>query len=201
MRNKCVYYDTPNFAVCVNFKVGSSSLARAIIKKFQPETEDMLKTKPGEGKGTAYPKNKNVENTRLHSLVKKCNEDSQKTKLLLVRDPIEKFISACVEDRIENIDEFLDWVEENPEMGRRNHFLKQSRFVKNTKILAYKFPKHLGELAKKIGLENPLPDIDGGNSNLEKPVLTDVQKERVLLAYSEDVELFKSIKKPGTKIL
>lgn len=81
------YYNTPNYSVALNAKVGSSSMARAIIKQFCPRENWLITT-------AAYPEGSNAEDRQWHWMVPgKPNPD--KPVVLLVRDPIDRFISAC----------------------------------------------------------------------------------------------------------
>jgi hypothetical protein len=192
---KNIYFATPNAAVASNYKAGSSSLARAVIRKYQPETEAMIQNTSGDGQGVAYPKGKGPENTRWQSVVIKFEPEDETTVLLMVRDPLDRFVSACIEEKISDIDSHLDWLESNFERNASVHFWPQSRFTQKGSVSLYKFPEHIEDLAIKAGLDTPLDDIKGEKTSVLK--LNKKQRSRVLTLYKEDVKLFKSIVEAG----
>ena len=90
------YYTTPNYNVALNAKVGSSTLARAIIRQYYPkENEKIIHTKT--------PPNILENDKQWHWLCPGTN-NPDKPIVLFVRDPINRFISACQQIRINNND-------------------------------------------------------------------------------------------------
>jgi hypothetical protein len=186
---KNIYLDTPNAAIALNFKVGSSTLARAVIAAHHHE----LNGKLSNGTSVHYPAGKSANNTRWQGICPKVDAAERPVVLLAVRNPVEKFRSACAECNITDVDAKLTALEKGRE--RDIHFLQQSRLLQKTTKL-YIFPDHLDDLATEAGLELPLPDIDGGH-NRDKPNLTTEQLSRVQKIYSMDIALFESITSPG----
>ena len=186
---KKTYLDTPNAAVALNFKVGSSTLSRAVIKTYHSELERLIT------EGAAYPAGKSADNTRWHFLCPKVDPSDRPVTLLAVRDPIEKFKSACAESRIADVDAKLTDIETNG-FTRDSHFWPQSRLLHSPAKL-YRFPTDFDELAVEAGLSLPLVNIDGGR-NLPKPELTVEQILRVEAIYAEDIDLYESITEAGT---
>jgi hypothetical protein len=80
------YYDTPNYSVALNAKVGSSSMARAIIRQFQPKQDWLIRT-------AAFPAGVTAEDRQWHWMAKGVRTPD-KPVVLLVRDPVDRFISA-----------------------------------------------------------------------------------------------------------
>lgn len=81
------YYDTPNYSVALNAKVASSSVARAIIRQFCPKQDWMIRT-------AAFPPGVTADDRQWHWLAPgKLTPD--KPVVLLVRDPVDRFITAC----------------------------------------------------------------------------------------------------------
>lgn len=81
------YYDTPNYSVALNAKVASSSMARAIIRRFCPKQDWMIRT-------AAFPPGVTANDRQWHWLAPgKLTPD--KPVVLLVRDPVDRFITAC----------------------------------------------------------------------------------------------------------
>lgn len=193
---RSTYLNTPDRAIALNFKVGSSSLARAVIKDFQPELNSIITSPPGGGNGTAYPDGILTETKHWQGEAGKCDPRDKPITLLIVRDPIEKFRSACAEDSIEEIDAHLDWLEAHPDMPMRMHFWPQSRLLQGNQVKLYRFPDDLDALATEAGLSLPLPNIAGGH-NRPKPTLTAEQEARVLAIYADDMALYDSILEVG----
>lgn len=82
-----MYYTTPNHSVAVNLKVASSSLARAIIKQFCVRADWLIRT-------AACPAGESVEDRQWHRMCPR-SETATKPVVLLVRDPVDRFITAC----------------------------------------------------------------------------------------------------------
>ena len=191
------YFVTPNHSVALNAKVGSSTLARAIIRDFHPEQEELIQT-------AAYPAGKGPDNTQVQAL---CPKEDQPTKpiVLLVRDPVERFRSAMAQVRLTEVEEALDSLENDtavrfPRTRRKLadnvHFQPQHTLALGA-AKVFRFPDHLEEAATLIGLTLPLPLINetGG----DKPELTPEQQNRVRAVYAKDVALYESITTPGTE--
>lgn len=192
---KKTYLDTPDAALALNYKVGSASLSRAVIAAHHPDVELMLHTPAGTGKGTAYPAGKSADDTRWQGACPKVDPKDRPTTLLLVRDPIEKFRSACVEEKVGDVDAKLAQLEAGDFRGV--HFLPQSRLLEGNEIKLYIFPADLEDLATEAGLAWPLPDIDGGNVDGDKPTLTPEQTSRLEAIYADDIALYESIAEAG----
>lgn len=81
------YYITPKYNVALNAKVGSSTLARSIIREFYPEkNKEILQTKT--------PPNI-LENDKQWHWLCPGTHNPDKDIVLFVRDPISRFLSAC----------------------------------------------------------------------------------------------------------
>tara|TARA_B110000967_G_C18738102_1_gene486243 strand:+ start:86 stop:955 length:870 start_codon:yes stop_codon:yes gene_type:complete len=193
---KTIYLNAGDAAIALNFKVGSATLARSVIQTYQPELESILTTPHGDGNGTAYPEGMSVDTIRWHGKVSKCDPSDKGVVLLIVRDPVEKFRSACAEDNITDVGLHLDWLESNPEMPRRMHFWPQSRFLQSVDAKLYRFAEDLDALATDAGLTLPLPNITGEH-NRPKPDFTPDELVRVQAIYADDITLFESITEAG----
>ena len=191
------YFNTPSAAVAVNFKVGSATLARAIIAAHHPDINSVLTTPSGNGNGTAYPAGQSADTVRTHAFCPKLADPKDRpVTLLVVRDPVDKFCSACVESNVTDIDAKLAELE-TKRPHRDGHFWPQSRLLKGNLVKLYKFPADLDALAIAAGLALPLPNIDGGNDPDSKPVLSEEQLARVQAIYAADIALFESITEVG----
>jgi len=88
------YYTTPNYNVALNAKVGSSTIAKAIIQEFYPNiNKKILNIK--------NPPHISDEDRQWHHL---CPGTTKPDKpiILFVRDPIDRFYSACQQINIMN---------------------------------------------------------------------------------------------------
>lgn len=194
---KTSYFDTPNAAVAVNFKVGSATLARAIIAAHHPDIDSVLTTPHGNGNGTAYPEGQSVDSIQAHGLCPQLDDPKDRpVTLLAVRDPVEKFRSACAESKVADVDANLADLETEG-FTRDPHFWPQSRLLEGNSIKLYRFPTDLDALAVDAGLTLPLPNIDGGNDPGTKPTLTGEQLARVEAIYADDIALYESITEAG----
>lgn len=185
MRNQPKYFKiTDDLGVAIILKVGSSSIAKAIIDAHHPDIASIPISFPNDGLGINRPGWQGI-----------CPRVADPATILAcVREPVERFRSACAqigvsaEDALTKL-EADDWF--NP------HFNLQSRAVKNATKL-YKFPDHLEQFATDASLSYPLPEInESATHNHPKPDLTPEQKARVESVYADDIALFTSISVPG----
>ena len=182
------YYDAGGTAVCVNYKAASATLARAIISAYHPEIESVLTTRPGTGKGTAYPPGRSADNIRWHGLCPKIDYGTVPNTFLVVRHPVDRFVSACAETGTTDVDALLDRLEQGTE--NNPHFWPQSRFTTDEPTL-YRFDRDLEKLASDLNLTWPLPNIIRRDKP-EKPTITQSQTDRVLQIYADDLTLYES---------
>lgn len=96
------YYSTPNYSVALNAKVGSSTMARLIIKQFYPE----------EHRKIVYARFPNAitENQKQWHWMCPGSQTPDKPIVLMVRNPIDRFMTACQQIAIkhEDIDKAID---------------------------------------------------------------------------------------------
>lgn len=190
--NSTTYYDTPDAAVAVNYKAGSATLAYEIIKNHYKDLYVMIHTPPGTGNGVAYPAGRGPETSRWHGLCPKADDPRQKDKvLLLVRDPIERFMSACSERTVRDVDGILSSLEDGTNVGL--HFLPQSRLLVEGKTKLFRFPDQFDDLAAEAGLAPPFVRIKSPRDKADYP-LSPAQKKRLKSIYAEDFLIFKSMK-------
>lgn len=96
------YYSTPNYSVALNAKVGSSTMARLVIKQFYPE----------EHRKIVYARFPNAitENQKQWHWMCPGSQIPDKPIVLMVRNPIDRFMTACQQIAIkhEDIDKAID---------------------------------------------------------------------------------------------
>jgi hypothetical protein len=90
------YYNTPHYSVAINAKVGTSSMARAILREFQPEQGAQLQR-------AHFPRGKTVDDFLWHRKVN-ITRTATKPVVLLVRDPVLRFVSAMQQVGLKNAD-------------------------------------------------------------------------------------------------
>lgn len=182
-----IYSEIPgNKAVALNWKVATSTLSRAIIAAHYPTIEARLQS-------AKYPPGMTADSRGWQGMLPKC-EPAGRVVLILVRDPIERFRSACAQSNIVNVDVKLaelanDW-------GKDVHFWPQTRLLVDGAKL-YRFPDHLDALAEMAGLSLPLPVVNEGEAG-QKPTLSTEQQAAVATLYADDIDLFESIEAPAT---
>lgn len=108
------------------------------------------------------------------------------TILLLVRDPIDKFLSAVAGAEI-NADDAIDNLDKG--LGSNIHFDEQSKFA-SVATNIYKYPEELPAFCKAAGLPFPLPFVN--ETTVDKAVLTPAQLIKLQQHYSTDEVLFAS---------
>ena len=113
--------------------------------------------------------------------------------MIPVRDPIERFKSACAqEDR--NADQEISRLER----GRQSYHTKRTSSYLCSPSRLYKFPEHIKEIAHDLGLiEIQKINVGETHNNTPKPVLTEQQRKSVEKLYAEDLALFNSIETAG----
>jgi len=178
---KATYVKAGDKFLALNFKAASSSLIRSISTEFYPELEDTLQN------NTSYPEGVTSAGMRLHAFLDKT-ETPEGTTVLVVRDPVERFRSACAETG-KTAEEGLS------EGQKNNYFWPTSRLLKGT-VQLYRFESDLEAAATALGLPYPLPEIPTLSTGVN-PTLTADQLARVQALYADDIALFESITAAG----
>ena len=183
--------------VVANFKVATSSIARAVIKAHHPAIESLITSPHGDGKGTAYPEGLGPDNSLWQGLCPKISDDAVGPVAILIRNPIDRFVSACHQFQLDP-QAMLDGVAVL-RAGRKidltnPHFVPQTETIAKTKrvVHVYRMPRDLEAFCKAIGVSGLLRINDGRGKPHPIPTLTDSQKDQLRIIYSEDLRLFES---------
>lgn len=188
------FIQTPNFDIADVGKVGSSSIYRAVLRTFH---SDRIPVSVG------YDMS-NQPNDGGRQRVDRTSEPTN-TVLLFVREPVERFRSACAQSRIKDIDELLTHLENGTgEAGLQKisliesyHFRPHSDYrATGRPTKAFRFPDHIAEFVSVSGLDD-LPVVNDAANNPPKPALTPEQQARVEAIYAADTALFDSIAEAG----
>jgi hypothetical protein len=96
------YYTTPNYSVALNAKVGSSTMARLIIKQFYPKEHQKISY-------ARFP-NGITENQKQWHWMCPGSPIPDKPIVLMVRNPVDRFITACqqINIKFEDVDKAID---------------------------------------------------------------------------------------------
>ena len=203
---KLLYYNLPNFCIAQIGKVGSSSLARAIIASFPadinprvPDYEALI-TDPN----TQYPIGVTADNNFWQRTVPNTSTPT-KPVFMFVREPVQRFLSAMAQCNLIDIDAALagytgdtDLVNETGASispASNFHFMPQLQYAQSgqqTKL--YQFPGQITQFCSDVGMEI-LPLVNPARN--PKPVPTDAQTASIQAAYAADVALYNSISAPG----
>jgi len=96
------YYTTPNYSVALNAKVGSSTMARLIIKQFYPKQHQKIVY-------ARFPNGITETQKQWHWM---CPGSTTPDKpiVLMVRNPVDRFITACqqINIKFEDVDKAID---------------------------------------------------------------------------------------------
>jgi len=96
------YYKTPNYSVALNAKVGSSTMARLIIKEFYPKEHQKIVY-------ARFPNGITETQKQWHWM---CPGSTTPDKpiVLMVRNPVDRFITACqqIAIKFEDVDKAID---------------------------------------------------------------------------------------------
>jgi hypothetical protein len=96
------YYTTPNYSVALNAKVGSSTMARLIIKEFYPKEHQKIVY-------ARFPNGITETQKQWHWM---CPGSTTPDKpiVLMVRNPVDRFITACqqINIKFEDVDKAID---------------------------------------------------------------------------------------------
>lgn len=168
---KNLYFTAGDKFLAFNLKAASSSLARAIATAYYNLSVEQL----------AQPK--------LQGYLDIVNEPDGEV-ILVVRNPVERFRSACAETGKEVDDALTEITNGEHDL----HLWPTSRLLVDGCKL-YRFESDLDDAAAELGLSLPLPNIDGGNP--PKPDLTPEQLARVQAIYADDIALYESITEAG----
>jgi hypothetical protein len=119
------YYTTPNYSVALNAKVGSSTMARLIIKQFYPK----------EHKKISYARFPNgiTENQKQWHWMCPGSTTPDKPIVLLVRNPLDRFLTACQQINIksEDIDKVIDSLVDDSAFLRTREDIEASNQLAN----------------------------------------------------------------------
>lgn len=104
----------------------------------------------------------------------------------LVRDPIERFRSACARQKV-SVEEGLSLSESDVHFWSLEYMGLLSFGVKY-----FRFPDQIDLCAEWLGLPTPIPKMNEEPES-DKPVLTETQRELIKKQYNQDILLWESL--------
>ena len=178
-QRKGIYIKCGDKIFAAVLKAASGSIVLAILQKYYKNISDLR------NRG-------DINVRRLHSYAPKLKKSqiNGKDVVLISRNPIERFRSACVE--AEKTVE--DAISELGTQKMNQHFVPTSAWLIDGCKL-YKFEEHLEDAVRELGLDWPMHNVRGKEK--PKPVLTEDQVQKIKIFYAEDFALYNSIKKAG----
>lgn len=181
-----MYIDTPNYSFAINPKTGVLSICYLIYKEL-------------------YDTKHELPYDNAMQYISKCglHEVPFKPVVLLIRDPIERFLSAMVHVGLSDVDECLDSLIDGKRIMLFNklrrvcedyHFCKQNALVFG-ETYVFRSPDNLREAADLIGITSDLVHLNKAKG--PKPSLNNNQIKRLQEYYKEDIAFYTSINKVG----
>lgn len=162
------YFITPNNCIALNSKVATNSIAKAIVQTYYPDKVEMCIIE------SDYQWRSFIEQT----------DTPDKPVLMLLRDPIERFVSAVAMLNLDPAEVIKDIGSYEP-----NYFQPQSLFLDDhPDAKVFLFPSQIDEFCKAAGFPE-LPAINEAKN--PKPELTKEQIEFLKEYYATDIKLFK----------
>ena len=183
----------------LNAKVGSSTFARAIVKKYYGDLDNDLLS-------ASYPEGQSADTVQIQMRVPyRTNPD--RPVVLLVRDPIERFRSAMAQVGLDDVDAALTELAEETGSYGMSSGLRKVKLVENVHFVpqnvssavitagqslhTFAFPAEIDAAAEFLGLDLPLISINEAHG--VKPDLTEAQTAAVREFYAEDQALWESL--------
>jgi hypothetical protein len=171
MKGVCAIYN--NKALALVTRSGSHALMNLMLP------QDHVKIIPDNLKDERWHPIMNLQGYDLRQGLPECEV------YCMVRDPIERFKSACAR-RNKTVEEGL--------LEDEVHFWSiESMGLLNDSIKYFLFPEQIDECADWLGLPTPVPRVNEEKDE-KKPVLTEEQLELVTRQYYNDNELYQKLK-------
>jgi hypothetical protein len=182
--NRTPYFDLNGTHVAAIGKNGSSAIGRAIHYHLNPDY--VVRS----ASGNADMVEKVMHNPGWQALAPKTFEPVN--PIIPVRDPVERFRSACAQEGRTAADAIQRIQDGNVSF----HFKPVTDYLKGDSRL-YKFPEHIAEIATELGL-NGIEEVNtSATNNGPKPDLTEGELEQVQAIYADDIALYESITEAG----
>ncbi len=171
------YLISKTHCIANNAKCHTNAICRAIINRDFPEIVEEIRTLD------SAPE-------LIHRSYVETTEEPHLPVIMLMRDPIDRFISAAsMNDALELDDIFAD-LQNGGEWTEDHVMLRQSDYVRPG-IKIFQFPDQARQFCEEAGFKFPLATLNKNKG--EKITLTEEQLAIVKEYYAEDIKLFSSL--------
>lgn len=171
-----MFYNLPHCCIPSIHKVLRTSLAKAVVEEFYPYLKD--------GVNTALPPSERFIDIFLWPALCPTVEKPEKPVVMLMRDPVERFISALAMLGM-RVDEALVEMKK----GKSVYFIPQSSYIYGETSIY--LMHQIEEFCEHAKLSFPLPYLNKGFRR--KPVLNDKQLKEVREFYKDDIAIIETL--------
>jgi len=181
-------FDTKSNAVVAAIgKCGSTAVGQALLEDVWPSAKERNRQPDSKPRKVA-PGEPQVIIAALDNLPPQVQpwdpEFAGKDVIVPVRDPVERFVSACVQESIDPETALRD-LEAGGELLTNYHFQPAAVYAVFDRAKLYAFPEAIDSMCERIGVE-PFGQLNASSG--KKPELTRAQEVRVKAVYREDIE-------------
>lgn len=184
--NNLPYIDTPKYCYALNPKVGCTTTLYHLYKKYHDSDHEEPLTAP------------QYINKMGHTMV------PFKPVVLLVRNPIDRFLSAMCQLNLTDVDSSIDSLLNNTKMDSINQPLRYDAHFRHQHERAFgithlfRFPEHIHLALEFMGVEDQASHLNVSKSL--KPYLGIVHIKKLKQFYLHDFALYDIISTPNTII-
>lgn len=179
------YFDTPNYAIPVNFRGFSSNLCLLIIRSFYPEISKRV--------DESYDEFREI---KWHSVVPQIkHEDLNKPVAMLFMDPVIRYFACCRKEKVSFFNSPLDLIN-NSKKWFSFHFWIQSRFLLDSTqpIYLFKFPEHVNQFCDFVGIDKKyLPIVNKRPLTRFQLNFLDNHLSDLVEAYEDDFKIYQEL--------
>jgi hypothetical protein len=180
--SKGVLWHNGNVGVALVTRSGSHSLFKSILQKYYPDI-------PQDGSHFVNTEDRWHPVMNLPNIIDMSHEPKEfltKEFAVVVRNPVERFTSSCarlMKSPTEVLDNYMDNV--------HVWTLKSMGLIDAPLVKYFLFDSQLQECATYLGLDLPLPELNGEPN---KPELSEEELIRVQNYFTDDIALYERLK-------
>jgi hypothetical protein len=170
------YIKIPNLDISFLWipRTASHAISKALLETYWPEKLAKAERFPCP-EGTLPP---------YQIFLPETGKPETKTIVGLLRDPVERFRSACARTNHTAAEGIA------AASTTDGHFKPASLIANGNNVTWFKFPDHLEEFCAAVGV--PVPAVLNESETGTKPTLTAEELEQVTTTYSDDIALFEA---------
>lgn len=184
-----MYVDTPEYCFAINPKTGCTSILSLIYSKYYDNTIDIA-----------------FDNANHYILRSRFYTVPFKPVILIIRDPIDRFLSAMDQVGLDDVESCLDSLTSHKKImyqGKMRRVSEDAHFRHQYSLIfgqthLFRFLDHYDDILRLLNIESPMVHLNKAKGL--KPTLSSSQRLAIINHYAEDMELYDSIKTPNTII-